>query len=142
MKTFLLFICLFLSGLITAQPVEYKYDQNGNRIQRKLVVCNNCPQTSRQVSPEEDKKQQEVAKELGLSVFPNPAQDKVSVVINNLPEGKEAAVLLIDAQGKNLLDNKTNAQQNEMDMTPYKPGVYFIKVVVGKETLFYKVLKL
>ncbi len=140
MKGITILLMFFQISLI-AQPIQYGYDSHGNRTQRSLVVSD--PTTQRTEQPaKEDEKIKETAKELGLTVFPNPAQDKVQVVIGDLNEKAEATVFLIDAQGKNLLDKKTNAQQNEVDMTPYKPGVYFIKVLVGEETLFYKVLKL
>jgi len=133
-------ICVVFSIELTAQPIAYSYDSHGNRTQRSLVVSD--PQSQRTVQPvAEEEKAKEVAKELGLTAFPNPAQDKVTVVIENLKE-QEATVLLIDAQGKNLLNKNTSQLQNEVDMSGYKPGVYFIKVVVGKETLFYKVMKL
>jgi len=132
-------LSFFLSITCMAQTVKYSYDPAGNRIQRKLDVSN--PNTQRTNEEPKEEKAKETAKELGLSVFPNPAQDKVNVVINNLPEKKQAVVMLIDAQGKNLL-SKTGQPQNEVDMSGYKPGVYFIKVMVGTETLFYKVLKL
>jgi len=141
MKRTVFILTFFVSSSLFSQTnIQYGYDANGNRIQRQLVVSD--PNTQRTSEAPKEEKAKETAKELGLSVFPNPAQDKVQVAINNLGEKQEARVLLIDAQGKNLLDKKTTAQHNEVDMTPFKPGVYFIKVVVGKETLFYKVLKL
>jgi len=142
MKLNLLVICLFFNAALNAQSIEYKYDQNGNRIQRKLVVCNNCPQSGRVVSPEEEKKEQLVATQLGLSVFPNPSQEKVNVMINNLKAEDQATILLVDEQGKILVNQQTNSQDNDVDMSLYKAGIYFIKVMVGKETLFYKVIKL
>lgn len=139
-KIFLVFSIGSVS--VIAQPIEYGYDSYGNRTQRKLYVCNNCPETERTMTPAEEKKQEEVSEKLGLTVFPNPAQDKIEVVTPpGLPEG-EVTILLIDAGGKNLLTRKSNQAENEVDMTPYKAGVYFIKVLVGKESLFYKVIKL
>jgi len=135
------FLLFLIGGFVgVAQPIQYSYDSYGNRTQRSLVVSD--PQSQRTVQPAGEEKVKEIAKEMGLSVFPNPAQDKVNVVINNLKEDQEALVLLIDAQGKNLLNKNTSHPQNEVDMNGYKPGVYFIKVIIGKEVLFYKVLKL
>ncbi len=134
--------CLIIIGFpILAQPIQYSYDNYGNRTQRKLD-CPNCPGTERQMVTEEEKKTVETEIKLGLNVFPNPAQDKMQVEIKNLSAEEQATIMLMDAQGKNLFSQKTSALQNEVDMAPYKPGVYFIKVLVGKETLFYKVLKL
>lgn len=136
-------LCIILLSYVGIQAqIEYHYDNYGNRTQRKLQICNNCPETERQVTAEEEKKKEEVASALGLSVFPNPAQDKVQVVINNLNAQQEVIVLLIDEQGKSLVNQKTQDAQNQVDMSPYKPGIYFIKVIVDKEVLIYKVLKL
>jgi len=133
-------LLLFLSITSMGQTVKYSYDPAGNRVQRKLDISD--PNSQRTTDSKADKKGMEKAEELGLSVFPNPAQDKVNVVIANLKEGQQANVFLLDEQGKNLVNQKTSVEQNSLDMSPYKPGIYFIKVVVDKETLFYKVLKL
>lgn len=138
-KALILAVWLYCTVLSAQTSIQYSYDANGNRTQRKLYVCNLCP-PERQMKPENEKKQ-EAAAALGLSVFPNPAQDKINVAVASLKD-EEVTILMIDAQGKNLFEKKTRAQQNEVDMTPYKAGVYFIKVVVGKESLFYKVMKL
>jgi len=131
---------LFLSTGMTAQTVKYTYDAAGNRVQRKLDVSD--PSTQRTIETNQDEKATQKASELGLSVFPNPAQDKVNVVIGNLKEGQQVSIFLIDEQGKSLLSQKASIEQSTLDMSLYKPGIYFIKVVVDKETLFYKVLKL
>lgn len=138
---FTFFIACFLPSLLVCgqNKIQYGYDASGNRIIRQLVVSD--PNTERTTEALTDEKAKETAKELGLNVFPNPAQDKVQLVISNLGDQK-ATIFLIDAQGKNLLDKQTSAPQSEVDITPYKTGVYFIKVIVGKETLFYKVMKL
>ncbi len=141
MKKAILAVLIAINFTISAQPIAYSYDNHGNRTQRKLD-CPNCPGSQRQVVTEEEKKTVEAEVKLGLNVFPNPAQDKMQVEIKNLAAEEPATILLIDAQGKSLLTKKSDQAQNEVDMSPYKPGVYFIKVLVGKESLFYKVLKL
>ncbi len=140
-KLLFIFILIFIRNGLIAQPISYSYDNHGNRTQRKLD-CPNCPGSQRQIGTEEEKKAVEAETKLGLNVFPNPAQDKMQVEIKNLAAEEPATILLIDAQGKSLLTKKSDQAQNEVDMSPYKPGVYFIKVLVGKESLFYKVLKL
>lgn len=137
----LFFVALILNCIgLRAQKVQFSYDRNGNSVQRKLY-CSGCPESGRQAKPNE-KKNQQTATQLGLSVFPNPAQEKIEVSISNLKQEYAATILLIDDQGKTLLTQKSTSQVSSVDMSSYRAGIYFIRVVVGSESLSYKIIKL
>ena len=79
----IIFTIAFFS--IKAQfSVSYQYDANGNRIQRMFVGLNfrfnpNLPNKDSTQQMNEDR---ETAMKHGLSVYPNPTKDAVSVSLN------------------------------------------------------------
>jgi hypothetical protein len=78
--------------------------------------------------------------ELAFSVYPNPVIDVLNVPLQS--SGKEAEVLLVDANGK-LLQRQTVAATEtgcQLVLTAYPAGIYFLQVVDSKKTT-YKVIK-
>jgi len=136
----ILLFLLFCNLTCLAQTVKYSYDHVGNRVQRKLDISN--PSTQRSSNIEAEKNGLEKANKLGMSVFPNPSSDKVNLKIANAPDATQATLLLLDAGGRELYSKNMDQGIDEIDMSEFKPGVYFVKVIVGKEILFYKVMKL
>ena len=55
---------------------------------------------------------------------------------------EEATVYVLDNTGKVLFSQKqTTASPSQIDLSGYSAGIYHIKVAIGKEVLFYKVMK-
>lgn len=141
MNKVIFFFCLFLFVKpMISQNVLYAYDNCGNRIQRKLDIS--IGSDPNRIGDTGVSKAKEKAMHFGISVFPNPTQDKVNVVIAALKRDEKANITLTDSHGKNLKANQAARDRNEFDMSQYEPGVYFIKVVIGNETVVYKVMKL
>ncbi|HWY35197.1 MAG TPA: T9SS type A sorting domain-containing protein, partial [Nitrosopumilaceae archaeon] len=78
----------------------------------------------------------------GVSVFPNPAQDHVNIAINNFEETEIVQLYVTDNTGKNIYSQKIVNSQTQVDVSSYKQGIYYFQLSKGKETLFYKVVKL
>ena len=129
-----------------AQHVTYSYDANGNRILRQyspMRVMNNTTTTD----PEADK----VAAQYGIGVYPNPLMDGSSVTLaiartktaeQTLDNVEEATVYVLDNTGKVLFSQQqSTSSPSQIDLSGYSAGIYHIKVAIGKEELFYKVMK-
>ncbi|MCC7331596.1 MAG: T9SS type A sorting domain-containing protein [Flavobacteriales bacterium] len=60
-----------------------------------------------------------------ISVYPNPTNGIVQVVIeNNTPKTIE----LFNVIGEKLISNKIQSNQHQLDLTAYPTGVYFLKI--------------
>ena len=131
-----------------AQHVNYTYDANGNRILRQYSSTFRMADTSKS-NPEADK----IASQYGIGVYPNPLMDgnNVTVAISSLknkegeqatPQEKEATVYVLDNTGKMLYSQKqATSSPSQIDLSGYSTGIYYIKVAIGKEQLFYKITK-
>jgi hypothetical protein len=74
-----------------------------------------------------------------LSVFPNPTTDVVTVTSSteNIKE-----VGLINLLGETMLEQKVNnARTTQLNLQPYPPGFYFVKVTGADYTVVKKVLR-
>jgi len=146
MKNKLTNMLVILSSILfiraNAQHINYTYDANGNRILRQYSPTRLINTTT--PDPEADK----TAAQYGIGVYPNPLMDgnNVTVVVKSLQDKTEeisaAAVYVMDNTGKVLFSQQQNtASPVQLDLSNYSAGIYHIKVVIGKEELFYKVTK-
>ena len=149
-STFTGIIALMLLSIISlelnAQHIMYTYDANGNRITRQYSPARLINDTAKN-----DTVAKQIAAHYGLGVYPNPLMDGSSVTVsiarNKTAEetsdnAEEAIVYVLDNTGKVLLSQKqTTASPSQIDLSGYSAGIYHIKVTIGKEELFYKVMK-
>lgn len=83
----------------------------------------------------------------GLSVYPNPTKDAVSVSLNkagadNEEENKNTTVYLMDNAGKILAQQKYTGNENTFDLSNQPAGNYYIRVTFSKkENVYYKIVK-
>jgi hypothetical protein len=75
-----------------------------------------------------------VTADLGLTVFPNPAKDEITVGINNNYAGK-VTIAIIDAAGKKISVIQTaksaGALQQTINIENLQPGAYFVEIKAG-----------
>ena len=135
MKSKLILVLIFLSSYTKAQPCRlYSYDQAGNRYSR---IAANC----RLASPNDSLKEQYLKMDYGLSIFPNPTSEGFNVQIINLKEDDKATLYLSDVQGKLILTKEQVLSQNFIDLKNLSSGLYYLRVVINKEQLVYKIQK-
>lgn len=103
------------SGSVTLAPGEYKIFTS------KILDIPDIPETVEQISRHTD-----------LTIYPNPAKDKI--MITNASSFSEISIF--DLQGK-IIKEVAVKNNNEINISSLKPGIYFIKA--KKETgIFYK----
>lgn len=125
-----------------AQHIEYAYDAAGNRILRTFLT----PRMNNNDTSKSDPKAQQIAAQHGISVYPNPPDggNNITVAISSTGDktAEESTVYLLDNNGKLLFSQKqTTASPSQIDLSNYAAGIYYVKVMVGKDQLFYKVTK-
>lgn len=129
------------SSAFSQAYIQYTYDAAGNRIVRQYFasrVINN--------NDEGDPIARKTAEQHGISVYPNPAVDGnfVTVVISspNPKENEIATISVLDNTGKMLFTKQqATASPSQIDLNKYSTGVYYVKVMVGQEQLFYRIVK-
>jgi len=78
---------------------------------------------------------------LSLKVFPNPASDMVTIS-SGTPKTDNLRYILVDINGKILLNNQFLLPESQFSVSDLKPAMYFLKIFDGKKELaVYKVVK-
>ena len=95
-------ILFLICTAITAQTIQYTYDDAGNRENRTIVVggqksmINNDENTS---SLQEDLKTEEsftdILGELKITIYPNPNQGQMVVQIDNIPADVNSSIIRV-----------------------------------------------
>lgn len=128
-----------------AQHVDYFYDASGNRVSRQYSPSLRLMNPN-VIAAKSDTVAQKIAAQYGIKVYPNPTTDGdiVTVAISSTnPQGNETAnVSLLDNAGKTLFTQQQGTQSpSQINLSNYAAGIYYVKVMVDKEQLFYQVVK-
>ncbi|MCC1484020.1 T9SS type A sorting domain-containing protein [Winogradskyella sp. E313] len=73
---------------------------------------------------------------LGLSIYPNPADDFITVESNNI---EISSINIYDVLGKNVLSQK-ELTNNRVDVSDLNEGVYFMKIDAGNTSATQKII--
>ena len=78
---------------------------------------------------------------LSCSVYPNPANDFLTLKIENY-DNKSLSYMLFDANGKLLENKKVTGNETIISMVNLFPSIYFLKVIDNlKEIITFKIIK-
>jgi hypothetical protein len=72
---------------------------------------------------------------------PNPTKAIVHLTVNDLADNETTTYYLLDFNGKVLDKKQMSSNTQEVDLSSYAQGMYFIRVLINKESLYYKVVK-
>ena len=81
---------------------------------------------------------------INLTVVPNPTTGRIRVMVTGMQPGSAARLTLTSASGQVLftyrLDGKAQDYLNEMDLSYYPKGIYYLRAQTDKEQLIRKVV--
>lgn len=149
MRTFLIAIFLLVAGVLTVMicpaqtPIGYKYDDNGNRKSRSVIVLANKSatinvdslQVKQDVKPLDDK--------VGLQrtrIYPNPTKGMLRIDFPELTD-QQPIIKAYDQSGKLIIHKTALSTGNEIDLSAYPPGFYMMVIQIGQEKKDWKIIK-
>lgn len=105
-------------------------DSLGNDRPALSLWLNNCPTTS---AAENN------LSEAGFSVYPNPANDRITVSLEIL--SAEATITISDVVGNSVVRTRVKDLNTTIDMSMLSKGIYFITVNYGGKTVTKKIIR-
>lgn len=81
-----------------------------------------------------------VKNENEINVFPNPANDMLTIIIPSLYNNQEVLIQLTDMQGKTILRHKTRESKTQMNTSNIADGQYLLKCSMGEHTHTSKII--
>ena len=137
MKTTLLLITLLTFQLVgLSQNIEYKYDDAGNRILRKVVVLQ-----QKTAKIDTTQFQQDLLGKQIVKVYPNPTSGWLSVNINHLEPGEKSQLFVYSMSGAMLIRKEDISTANRIDLNAQSPGMYIMRIILGAKTSEWKIIK-
>jgi len=73
-----------------------------------------------------------------LSLYPNPASDRIWFQFPSGSEGEDIPLYIYDTSGRQLYH--TVLRSNSLDVSGYAPGLYYIRAIIAGEPYYSKVL--
>ncbi|HLP06210.1 MAG TPA: T9SS type A sorting domain-containing protein [Paludibacter sp.] len=117
--------------------VKYEYDNAGNRTLRKIVTYNPAPvKKGQDPAPVEEQ-----LGERQITVYPNPTKGQLAVGITGGDPKDPLRILLFNADGRQLYNQKVEPGTTPIDMTRYAAGWYVLRVQAGDRQTEFKVIK-
>jgi hypothetical protein len=143
MKSGLLILAIFLGfslSLSGQQHISFSYDNNGSRISRVLkVVLLKSGQLTFPVDLNELEEKQNANQ--GITVYPNPTTTKLMIKIDGYADIKSGNISIFSLNGLVLHRLENLSAENEIDLTSFEGGIYFIQITIGSEAYSYKIIK-
>lgn len=66
----------------------------------------------------------------GMHIYPNPAKDRLTLELENMPGGT-TMVSIYSITGRKVYNTKLYTEKNEIDLSTFEAGLYFLKVESG-----------
>ena len=139
----LLMISLCLFSVMTVygqQPKKtlYSYDENGNRVGREILF-------TRMDGNNPKHEWLPLAKdsfaEVEVSIYPNPAKDRVYVTMEGVRGGKTAKAILTTITGMVLEERTMSDFTESFDLSKTAPGVYLLELIMDDEKHIWKIIR-
>lgn len=146
LKSIIFMVCAIFASNCLAQnvTVHYIYDESGNRINRTLVTAK-AEQDGRYVVDDEFAENQSLVlnntDDNGISVYPNPTDDKFTVALSE-STGKAYHISLFNIMGILIEEHDVMAPSIFVfDLTGKSSGTYLLNIVADSISRTWKVVK-
>lgn len=136
----------------TAQPetVHFDYDAAGNRIMKYVFRSMNADETDSIVQlheqlapmlpePEKETIHQEAD---GFVMFPNPADDYITLNYSTPEPGEEWTYRVFNMQGVEVISGKTNSFPVSLEFGNQSPGTYYLSITSGNRSKQFSIIKM
>ncbi|MBN1927173.1 MAG: T9SS type A sorting domain-containing protein, partial [Prolixibacteraceae bacterium] len=74
-----------------------------------------------------------------INVYPNPANNKLTILIENCPDN--AGITLVDINGNAILQKFSEGKKSQIEMHGLPSGVYFVIISNGDERIVKRIIK-
>ncbi|MEA3446581.1 MAG: T9SS type A sorting domain-containing protein [Bacteroidota bacterium] len=81
------------------------------------------------------------SEDLGVSVYPNPATNFITIACQNIPASSKTEIRLFDVSAKEISKESPSSFPYQIDISHLKPGVYYLQLYNGEKTVVWKVVK-
>ncbi len=145
-----LFAIFTVSAIAQPETVHFDYDAAGNRILkfvfRSMSVgeADSVVQLHEQLAPMLPELEKETIhqKADGFMMFPNPADDYITLNYSTPDPGEEWNYRVFNMQGVEVISGKTNSFPVFLEFGNQAPGTYFLSISAGNKSKHFSIIKM
>ncbi|MBQ2853580.1 MAG: T9SS type A sorting domain-containing protein [Bacteroidales bacterium] len=144
-------LIMFIVSLSTGSKsqtytVNYSYDANGNRIDRIIIVVEDCMETPidttaiiRSSFPQQ--KEYKDNNSIGISVYPNPVMEGLTIRLTSCEKYTDIKANLYSTLGVCVKNIDIIAKETYVDLSDLSSGSYFLKLIGCDDGRLWKIIK-
>lgn len=136
MKSFFFTIIIFLLSNYAYSQICFNYDAAGNRVSRKANLCpvledpggnptGKISNQSDEIKITDEKSEESIS----LFAYPNPTPNYIYLVTKGFPSTAKVIIFSINSS----IVFQGNLGNGEFDLSSFKSGLYFVKVINDKQ---------
>jgi len=139
----LIVLLLVASGFAISyaqNTVYFDYDESGNRTWRSLEM----PPEGKSTADKDSKNQQEFKDQIDgkdILIYPNPVTSELTIEIPSLEDDEFASLTLYDQNGRLIYRNDHATVSNTLSVADQLPGIYYLNIRIGENTIQWKIIK-
>lgn len=141
MKTLFLKTTLFAAFLlgcsIASAQVSYEYDNAGNRVSRTITLTKSAVVTNDTLP----KPATEMLDGLQVKIYPNPTKGQLNVSLSGLADNETGTISIYALNGQLILKENASSSLTELNISEQPTGTYIMKIIVGKKSTTWKIIK-
>ena len=127
---------LMLGGLLSLNntakaQVTYSYDDAGNRVFRHSII--NMQSSRAKKAVVDSTVQKETIGKQEILIYPNPTKGMLKIEISGLNTDTPIRLVLMDANGRPLIERQIIQSSELVDITAYPMGWYLMRIIRGAE---------
>lgn len=154
MKYKIILLFFIINYTLYADPIRFRYDAAGNRIQRLVYVYDPTEEPEGNSNPggrygnvnqnelkdEQNEKEEKefVSDKFKIIAFPNPAETSINVnIVDYEDQNLNISIFIFDNQGRQILQLNSNNINNLIDINQLQPGMYYLQVIFENKRVVY-----
>ncbi len=155
---FVILVLIFTQvNSLFGQDIEYRYDDAGNRVQRKVIVLKSANIINNQDSTGSIGTNNNVSKnnadanqkdfftdrleENNIKIYPNPTKGQIKVVLANIDNCDNSSIELYSLSGKIIYKKNKISITNNIDLSDKPQGAYILRLMINNKKLEWKIIK-
>lgn len=141
LKIFFLFTFMFAASFVSADDIEFDYDDAGNCILKYKTVVLAPRSNAKEKNDSTIKPQIETISEREVLIYPNPTKGALKIEIRGKEPESATHYTLSDMNGKVVFTQESTLLFYQFDMSAFAEGVYLLQVKIDGRWKKWKIIK-
>ncbi len=118
----------------------YTYDVKGNRTDRIIDLTKSATIQNSSNSGNIEQSVEDDIDGINIKFYPNPTKGNLKIQVSGIRDNK-VLMEIYNIQGKKILNSQILNDVETADLSKYPSGMYVLKIIIGRNTSEWKIIK-